>query len=103
MGAELLPGAGGVGVVRHRSAKMARLYVLRRRLVAQMLDAHPICQRCCARPSTEVHEILSRARGGSILDPQNCAAFCHDCHRWVTEHPRDAHAEGWLRQSWEAS
>jgi 5-methylcytosine-specific restriction endonuclease McrA len=82
---------------------MARLYVARRRLVEQILEEHPRCQRCQANNSTEVHELLSRARGGSILDRGNCVALCSTCHAWITTHPKDAHAEGWLRHSWEES
>lgn len=89
--------------MRFRSRKTQRVYVSRRKLVAELLTEHPICQRCCGRPSTEVHEILSRARGGSILDPANCAVLCHHCHRWITENPALATVEGWLRNSWDAA
>jgi len=87
--------------MRHRSKKTARLYVDRRAFVEAFLEAHPICQRGGTKRSTEVHEIKSRARGGSILDPANCAALCHDCHAWITTHPKEAYAEGWLKHSWE--
>ena len=84
-----------------RSRKMTKIYVERRKLVAEMLEQHPICLRCKLQRSTEVHEILSRARGGSILDKENCAPLCHACHHWITTNPKDAHAEGWLKNSWE--
>lgn len=89
--------------MRFRSPKQASIYTRRRQLVAELLGEHPICQRCGAARSTEVHEVLSRARGGSILDRDNCRALCHRCHRWITEHPQQATDEGWLRHSWEAS
>lgn len=87
--------------IRPRSKKMALIYVARRKLVAEMLEQNPICVRCGKEPSTEVHEILSRARGGSILDKENCAALCHKCHFWITTNPREAHEHGWLKHSWE--
>lgn len=88
--------------LRHRSKRTARVYRNERiPLVIATLEAFPLCQRCTTSRSTEVHEIKSRARGGSILDPDNLAALCHNCHAWVTTHPADAHAEGWLRHSWE--
>lgn len=88
--------------LRHRSKKTARTYRTERiPLVIAMLEAHPACQRCHTARSSEVHEIKSRARGGSILDPDNLAALCHQCHAWITTHPKDATAEGWLRHSWE--
>lgn len=91
------------GRLRFRSVKVERMYrQLRRGLVADLLGARPICQRCDACPSTEVHEIKSRARGGSITDVTNCVALCHRCHDWVTTHPALAAREGWLKQSWEA-
>ena len=89
--------------MRPRSPKMARLYRERVKLVARLLDEHPICQRCCARPSTDCHELKSRARGGSILDPANIVTLCRTCHDRVTQNPREAEAEGWSVHSWEAS
>lgn len=50
----------------------------------------------------EVHEVLTRARGGSITDPDNCVTLCSIHHQWVTGHPLEAHARGLMRQSWEA-
>lgn len=80
---------------------MAQIYVERRKLVALILESFPVCVRCNTNKSTEVHEIKSRARGGSILEPNNCAALCWKCHHWITTNPKDAHAEGWLKNSWE--
>lgn len=91
------------GRLRPRSAKRDRLYRDQRRpLVEALLSARPLCQRCAAATSTEVHELKSRARGGSITDPGNCVALCHACHAWITTHPAEALAGGWLRSSWEA-
>lgn len=85
--------------MRYRSKKTARDYVQRRLLVAEMLE-DASCVRC-GRVATEVHEIKTRARGGSILDKDNCVPLCHDCHSWVTTHPKEAHQEGLMRNSWE--
>ena len=87
--------------MRPRSRKMAKKYVERRRLVIEILAQFPICERCQVARSTEVHEVLSRARGGSILDKSNCKALCHKCHFWITTNPADAKAQGWLKNSWE--
>lgn len=87
-----------------RSAKRARLYRTERvPLVAALLEERPVCERCHAARSTEVHELLSRGRGGSITDPSNCVAVCGPCHSWITTSPAQALAEGWLRNSWEAA
>jgi len=87
--------------MRQRSRKMTKIYVERRKLVAEILEENPVCKRCYAKQATEVHEILSRARGGSILDKNNCVALCHDCHFWITTNPAAAKADGWLKNSWE--
>lgn len=86
--------------MRSRSLAMQRLYRERVPFVKAFLEAHPICQRCSFEASTEVHEVKSRSRGGSILDEDNCRALCHVCHRFVTEHPRQAEAEGFSKPSW---
>jgi 5-methylcytosine-specific restriction endonuclease McrA len=86
--------------MKYRSKKTARLYIQRRKLVAEMLD-DAICARCDSARATEVHEILTRARGGSILDKDNCVALCHDCHSFITLNPAQGKDEGWLKNSWE--
>lgn len=91
----------------HRSPKVTALYARpggRRDLVAVLLAEFPVCQAalmCWGAPSTEVHEVKTRARGGSILDRDNCLALCHNCHAWVTDNPRKAHELGLVKHSWE--
>jgi len=87
--------------MRFRSKKMEAKYRQRRPLVVRILTEFPVCQRCHMRASEEVHEIKSRARGGDILDPNNCAALCHNCHMFITTHPKLATEEGWLKSSWD--
>jgi len=98
--------------IARRSKKMQQIYVERRKLVKEMLEANPLCEggeliwhfdtaHRCTRTTTEVHEILTRARGGSILDRSNCVALCHSCHAWITEHPKEAHAMGMMKNSWD--
>lgn len=87
--------------MRFRSKKREAIYRKRRPLVEQLLAERPICERCGTNPSTEIHEVVTRARGGSILDRANCRALCHGCHRWITEHPKKAHEEGLMAHSWE--
>jgi 5-methylcytosine-specific restriction endonuclease McrA len=53
------------------------------------------------RPELEVHEVKSRGRGGSYLDPGNCVAVCQSHHDWITEHPVEARDLGLLIHSWE--
>lgn len=88
--------------MRARSAKRQALYDAERiPLVKKMLADRPVCQRCWRQASTDVHELLSRARGGSITDPSNLVCLCRPCHDWVTTHPKEATEKGWLRNSWE--
>lgn len=87
--------------LRPRSKKTAKVYRTQRiPLVIELLSEEPLCERCQSALATEVHELKSRARGGSILDRSNLACLCHLCHAWVTTNPKDATAEGWLRPSW---
>jgi hypothetical protein len=89
--------------LRSRSKKTARVYEHRRTLVARLLTERPICEVpwCLAR-SVDVHEPLTRARGGDILDPENCRAVCRMHHDLI-----HANAEAWiedlgfLKHSWD--
>ena len=53
------------------------------------------------RPQLEVHEVKTRARGGSPLNLDNCTLTCQRHHDWITSHPIEAHALGLVRWSWE--
>ena len=88
--------------MRHRSAKRAKLYRDERvPLVVNLLIERPVCERCKASGSQDIHELKSRARGGSIIDVNNLVALCRACHNWITTHPAEATAEGWLKHSWD--
>ena len=89
--------------IRARSAKMEQLYATKRRnLVRKLLSERPVCQRCLSDRSHDIHELKSRARGGKFVDDlENLVALCRPCHTWVTQNPKEAHEQGWLKQSWE--
>ncbi len=112
--------------LRPMSAKRAAIADERRAFVRRILSERPQCEarnflrpivgglagvdqdrvvaalRGCTWRSVEVHELLSRARGGSIVDYANCVPLCHECHRWVTTEPRLATMAGLQRSRWSA-
>lgn len=53
----------------------------------------------CEGLSVELHEPLTRARGGSILEPANTVAVCRCCHDWIHNHPTAATELGLLRSA----
>lgn len=87
--------------MRFRSRKREAMYRQRRPLVAALLAERPICERCGTNPSDDVHEVVSRARGGSILDRSNLVCLCRSCHTWLTDHPAAAVGEGFSAHSWD--
>lgn len=50
----------------------------------------------CTLHATDVHEILTRGRGGSITDPQNCLSLCRTCHQFITDNPAWAEEHGFI-------
>lgn len=84
--------------MRPRSVKMQRVYVERRRIVEQLLRERPGCEirwsEDCTGRATEVDEIVSRARGGSILNPLNLRTTCRSCHANLTRSPAEAERRG---------
>jgi hypothetical protein len=55
---------------------------------------------CNAWTTVDVHEVKTRARGGSIYDLDNCVALCRPAHDWVTDHDVAAEALGLVLPSW---
>jgi hypothetical protein len=45
---------------------------------------------------TDVHEILTRGRGGSIVEPENVLALCRSCHHFITIEPAWAKQNGFI-------
>ena len=66
--------------IRQVSPKNAARKIIRRDLVARILEQHPRCQMCNAAASVDVHEVLPRGRGGDELDPTITLAVCRTCH-----------------------
>lgn len=91
--------------LKKRSKKTQEKYEKERiPFVKKLLAERPICEICFTRPSTDVHEILTRARSGGVhgeawLDSANCLCLCRACHSWVTVNVEEAEAHGWIKKS----
>jgi 5-methylcytosine-specific restriction endonuclease McrA len=70
----------------------------RTKMLREVFGTDPLCVRC-GQPADDAHEVLSRARGGSIVSADNVIPLCRPCHNWVTTHPLEAEAEGWSRSA----
>jgi 5-methylcytosine-specific restriction endonuclease McrA len=88
--------------MRPRSKKRQALYANARiPLVKELLKDNPTCAKCHARYAVDVHELKSRARGGSITDRDNLVVLCRPCHTWITQNPKEAVEQGWSKNSWD--
>lgn len=97
----------GDGRVRAQSTKARKNGVTRKRLQWELLvERGAGCQACHLtpvgnrrdpRPWSDMHEILTRARGGDPTDGANILCLCRECHKWVTEHETDARELGLVR------
>lgn len=99
--------------MRYRSKKKEAEYRLRRPLVERLLQERPWCEACPKfaahdnkilynrRPSVDIHEIIRRSQGGSILEENNLLAVCRDCHRRIGNYPALAFELGLAKHGWE--
>lgn len=84
----------------------ARLKADRRRVAGDRCEAIALIRvvdpshRCFG--VLDLHEVKTRARGGSAVDPDNQLLPCRSCHGWIDDHPRLARDLGLLRNSWDA-
>lgn len=96
-----------------RSKKMEAKYEHRRELVSKVLKERPMCQACKVfaaydgkvtfnqHRSRDVHEIVRRSQGGSILDESNVLAVCRPCHVRIGNFPELAFQLGLAKHGWE--
>jgi len=84
--------------MRAKSQKRARADAQRKKLLAPLREAQPWCSRCGATGvGLDAHELLSRARGGSITDLANIVLLCRSCHDDVTfRHHEIPDADRWI-------
>ena len=99
--------------MRHRSKKKQTEYVQRRKVVEKMLNEYPWCQACPVfakydglvtykqQRSVDVHEVIRRSQGGSILDEKNLLCVCRECHRRIGNYPQLAFDLGLAKHGWE--
>ena len=81
--------------MRHTSTKRQREQKQRVKMLRDIDADQEVCQRCRSDRASQAHEYLRRSQGGSITEIEGIALICFDCHRFITEHPRQAVAEGW--------
>lgn len=100
-------------MIRKRSKKQQKKYEIRRPFVEKTLTEYPYCQACPIfakhdglvtykrMPSQDVHEIIRRSQGGSIIDPLNVLAVCRKCHNRIGVYPQLAFELGLAKHGWE--
>jgi 5-methylcytosine-specific restriction endonuclease McrA len=90
--------------IKPRSKKMQAKYRIRRPLVAELLAERPWCEirwdDGCQGRAVDVDEILSRARSGDFLDPDNCQTTCRHCHDRKHDKSLEAVERGVSLNSW---
>lgn len=100
-------------MIRKRSKKKEAEYELRRPLVKVLLEKYPYCQACKVfakhdektlfnqNRSVDIHELIRRSQGGSILDEDNLLAVCRPCHNRIGNYPQLAFELGLAKHGWE--
>lgn len=57
-------------------------------------------QVACGGP-LDVHEVKPRSQGGDPTNPDHAILCCRRHHEWIGDYPREAHAVGLRKWSWE--
>lgn len=104
--------------LKNRSDKMSDQYVERRNIVSRLLAERTYCEACMVwggydavnglieslvvrqKRSKDIHELVNRSQGGSILEEQNLLAVCRPCHSRITRDPTTAETIGLHLESW---
>jgi hypothetical protein len=87
--------------IRQVSRKRARQNRERRAMARRLYPDRPPCAvPWCPRWADDLHEPLTRARGGSITDEQNTRAVCRQHNDELTLEPAWGYELGFLVHSW---
>lgn len=83
--------------IKPQSAKAKAKAVLRSAFVKALLTKRPECQAriveaACTFFADDVHEKMTRASGGDILDEDNCICVCRRCHDFIHNDRKRAEA-----------
>ena len=99
--------------MRYRSKKKEEEYVKRRKMVKLLIEERQWCEACPVfaqndgvavykrNQSCDVHEIIRRSQGGSILDIENLMCVCRPCHTRIGNYPQLAFDLGLAKHGWE--
>jgi hypothetical protein len=85
------------------SSKRQAENVIRKRLRKRLLEERPWCEariQGCTRIGVDLHEIKTRARGGSITDEDNILILCRHCHAFITVEPAWSQTNGFTVHAW---
>ena len=83
------------------SAKRARENRERKAMAKARFPERPRCVvPWCPRMADDLHEPLTRARGGSITDPDNTVPVCRQHNEELTMEPAWGYELGLLKHSW---
>lgn len=84
--------------MKQQSSRAQRIAAKRRELrQVLVIERGSMCEVCKQEPWTDLHEILTRARGGDPTDPDNILCLCRGDHTWITEHETEARKLGLVR------
>ena len=91
--------------IKPRSRKASQTEAARAKIRKALIEERgSLCEArtpYCTQPAVlQMHEVLSRGRGGDALDPSNILLVCPLCHHWIHTHPADAEARGLSVRRW---
>lgn len=90
--------------IRLVSTKQAAENRVRKAMITRLYPDRPLCAvPWCRQYADDVHEPLTRARGGGIADPENQVPLCRPHHSEIHDtEPGWAYELGLLVRSWDA-
>lgn len=92
--------------MRRQSSTARRTATARKTIRWELLaERGAACEGCPLTPAgttparlwVDLHEVLTRGRGGDPTDKENILCLCRECHHFITVNPEWAEANGMMR------